>query len=121
MTLRPSRGASLGFDRLRHLQPCETRGFRFLGDWRQREESGFERESAGPSSGSRQRRHTRTEEGAVLAVQIQTSVPRFDYTFAVPGAFAQYDVTVSPVSCDFFAGEYLDAHRLIFETPVGSS
>ena len=36
-------------------------------------------------------------------------VPRFDYTFTVPGAFAQYDVTVSPV-LSLSSSARLDVH-----------
>ena len=36
-------------------------------------------------------------------------VPRFDYTFAVPGAFAQYDATVSPV-LSLSSSARLDVH-----------
>jgi hypothetical protein len=41
--------ASLGFDWLTHLRPCEARGFRFLDDARRLEETGSDRESTRPS------------------------------------------------------------------------
>ena len=68
---------TLGLERLADFEAREAGGFGFFGDRRGPEETGSDREPARPATGVRERRHARTEERPVLAMNIQTEhLPR---------------------------------------------